>query len=74
MLVVPSESVDNAVTPTVAPLEADSPIVLAAPLESLGAETAASLISVTATEKVVAAVLESVLVAVISTVQAVAVS
>ena len=48
--------------------------MLVALLESLGAPTLNSSISVTATEKVVAAVLESVLVAVISTVQAVAVS
>ena len=56
VLVVPSASVDSAVTPTVSSLAAVSPIVLSPPLESAGAPTSNSSTSVTATENVVEAV------------------
>ena len=72
MLVVPSASVANAVTPTVASLAAFSATVLVLVSESLGATTSNSSTSVTEIVKVVAAVLESALVAVISTVHDVA--
>ena len=72
MLVVPSASVANAVTPTVASLAAFSATVLVLVSESLGAPTSNSSTSVTAIVKVVAAVLVSALVAVISTVHDVA--
>ena len=55
VLVVPSASVDSAVTPTVSSLAAVSPIVLSPPLESAGAPTSNSSTSVTATENVVEA-------------------
>ena len=71
-LVVPSESVASAVTPTTAALSAFSATVFVALSASEGEPTSNSSKSVTEIVNVVAAVLESALVAVISTVHEVA--
>ena len=71
VLVVPSASDAETVTPTVSPLAAFSAMVLVPEFESVGVDTSASSTSVNVTVKVAAAVLESALVAVTSTVQVV---